>query len=166
MYEINDRVLYGIHGVCRIVGTESRTVDRRKQQFYVLEPVEKPGTRFYVPMDNQAAVAKMRGMLSAAGLQALLHSPEARRDAWIPEEGLRKLRYKELLASGDRAALLSMVLTLRRYRQERLAAGKKFHLSDDNFLHDAEMLLSSEISVVMDIPRSEVPAFVREQMQA
>lgn len=56
VYQVGDQVLYGIHGVCRILELEVRSVDRKKVEYYVLEPLEQPGARFYVPTQNQAAV--------------------------------------------------------------------------------------------------------------
>lgn len=164
MYGIGDQVLYGIHGVCRVVDIADRMVDRQ-QQYYVLEPIEQPNARFYIPTGNQAAVAKLRTILSEAELFDLIRSPQARLDCWIADENQRKQRYRELINSGDRAALLSMVGTLRRHKQAQQAAGRKFHMCDDNFLHDAEKLLCEEVSVVLHMPAEQVPAFLKEQMQ-
>ena len=36
MYQQGDRVVYGIHGVCEIVGTEVRTVDRKTVEYIAL----------------------------------------------------------------------------------------------------------------------------------
>ena len=89
MYQQGDRVLYGIHGVCLILGTELKSVDRKKVEYYVLEPMEQPGTRYYVPTQNQTAVAKLRPVLDAETLQALLRSDAVRKDSWIPDENQR-----------------------------------------------------------------------------
>ena len=61
MYQVGDKVLYGAHGVCCIVGLEKRTIDRRSVPYYALEPIEQPGTRYYVPKENPLAV---RALLS------------------------------------------------------------------------------------------------------
>lgn len=164
MYQKGDRVVYGIHGVCRIVGTEVRTVDRKMVEYFALEPLDQPGARFYVPTQNQAALAKLRPVLDAQSLTALLHSQEARRDSWIADEGQRKLRYRELISSGDRAALLSMVGSLHRHKQAQAAQGRKFHLCDENFLRDAEKLLNSEFSLVLGIEPGKVGEYVKNAL--
>ena len=64
MYQIGDYVVYGIHGVCRIVETEERTVDRKQVSYFVLEPVEQSGARYLIPMHNHAALDKLRPVLS------------------------------------------------------------------------------------------------------
>ena len=62
MYQIGEVVLYGIHGVCRVVDTEERVLDRKKVAYLVLEPLEQNGARFFVPSHNPAAMAKLRFM--------------------------------------------------------------------------------------------------------
>lgn len=59
-----DRVVYGIHGVCRVVDVESRVIDRKTMEYYVLEPAGQEDAKFYVPTRNPAAVAKMRKVLT------------------------------------------------------------------------------------------------------
>ena len=161
MYQQGDRVLYGIHGVCLILGTELKSVDRKKVEYYVLEPMEQPGTRYYVPTQNQTAVAKLRPVLDAETLQALLRSDAVRKDSWIPDENQRKLHYRELINSGDRAALLGMVGTLHRHKQELVVQGRKFHLCDENFLRDTEKLLYAELSLVLGIEPAKVGEYVK-----
>lgn len=166
MFSRGDQVLYGIHGICRILDVEERIVDKKRVEYYVLEPLEQPGSRYYVPTHNQAAVAKLRKMMTSEELDALLCSQDARQDAWIADENQRKQRYRDLINSGDRAALMSMVGTLRRHKEEQAAAGRKFHLCDENFLRDAEKLLSSEFSLVLNIQPGQVGEYIQNKMKA
>lgn len=161
MYQIGDQVLYGIHGVCQIIGTELRSVDRRKVEYFLLEPLAQPGTRFYIPTQNQAALSKLQPILDAQALIALLNSEEACRDSWISDEGRRKLRYRELINGGDRAAIISMVRSLYRHRRAQADLGRKFHLCDENFLRDAEKLLSSEMTLVLGVAPGQVSALLQ-----
>lgn len=165
MYSIGDRVVYGIHGVCRICDTETRTVDKKAVQYFVLEPEEQSGSRFYVPSGNPAALAKLRPLLSKQALLSLLRSPEIRRDCWIEDEGRRKNTYRELIATCDTVALLSVVHTLHMRRKDIAARGRKFHLCDENFLRDAQRVLSAELSAVLEIPVQEIPAYMERVMQ-
>lgn len=163
MYKIGDRVVYGIHGVCAVVDVEMRTVDRKQVEYFALEPLDQPGARFYVPTQNQAALAKLRPVISRPELEALIRSQAARRDNWIADENRRKQYYRELINSGDRAALLSMVGCLYRHKEEQAALGRKFHLCDENFLRDAQKLLNSEFSLVLEIEPGQVGEFLRQQ---
>ena len=97
-YKCEDMVVYGIHGVCRIAGIETRVVDRRSVEYYVLEPVKQSDAKFYVPTQNPAAVAKMRKMLTAREFDKLLKSSEVKADSWIANETMRK--EQELICKG------------------------------------------------------------------
>lgn len=161
MYSIEDLVVYGIHGVCRIADVEEKNIDGKKVSYYVLVPEDQTGAKFYVPIHNAAAVAKLRPLLTKEALEALLRSKEVRQDAWITDESKRKQRYKELIGSGERAAIISMVRALHIQKDQQMAAGRKFHLCDENFLRDAEKLLSSEISRVLNMTPAEAIAHLR-----
>ncbi len=161
MYREGQLVVYSMHGVCKLLTPEIRTVDRRKVEYYVLEPLDQPGTRFYVPSHNEAALSKMSPLMTRQELDALLEAHARQEDAWIEEENRRKQYYRELIGSGDRAALVAMVRSLYHHRSQQQAAGRKFHLCDENFLRDAEKLLSSEFSLILGIPQSEVGAYIQ-----
>lgn len=160
MFQIGDQVVYGIHGVCRILELEERNVDRKKIRYFALEPMDQPGTRYYVPSENPAALAKLRHLISRRELDALLSSKDIRENCWIADENQRKQRYRELIGCGDRAALLQMINSLHQHKTEQTAAGRKFHLCDENFLRDAEKLLSAEFSLVLGIAPNEVENYI------
>ena len=165
MYQVGEQFMYGIHGICRITALEERTVDRRKILYYVLEPKEQAGALYYVPAHNQAAVGKLRKVLSRRELDELPASGEVRQDVWIPDENQRKQVYRELVNGGDRSRLICMIRSLYQHKQAQTAAGRKFHLCDENFLRDAEKLLSSEFAMVLEIPRDQVGTYIRKALQ-
>ena len=111
-------------------------------------------------------MAKLRPVLSAAELDALLSSPEVRENGWISDENQRKQYYREIIGSGDRRALLRMVNTLHAHKLAQQTAGRKVHLCDENFLRDAQRLLSTEFSVVLGVPANEVAEYILAKMNA
>ena len=164
MLQVGTQIVYGIHGVCTILDVETRRVDRKNVEYFVLEPRDQPGTRCYVPTQSQAAISKLRPILSKEELEALLSSEIIQSDIWISDENKRKMKYKELISNCDRAALISMIRLLVDHKQKQLESGKKFHLCDDNFLRDALKLLSSEYSFVFEIPQNEVSRCLLERI--
>lgn len=165
MYQIGDQVVYGMHGVCRVVDEEKRVVDRKTVTYLALEPVGQNGSRFLVPTHNAAAMAKIRNMLTREELDAMLCSDAVRADGWIKEENLRKQTYRELIGSGDRVRLMQMVRTLHIHKTAQAAAGKKVHLCDDNFLRDAEKLLISEASIVLNMDSDQAKQYLRSKLK-
>ncbi len=165
MYHTGDQVLYGVHGVCRGLGTEERFTDRKKASYYVLEPMGQSGARYYVPVANQAAVAKLKRLLSREELDSLLISEAVRQNVWIDDENRRKQYYRELITSGDRAALLAMICSIYRHKRQLADKSKKFHLCDENFLRDAEKLLSAEFSLVLGISMEKIGNYIANRVE-
>ena len=163
MFQTGERVMYGVHGVCDIIGTETQT---QGKIYLILEPVSQPGSRYMVPTANAAAMAKVKKLLTREELETLISSESARRDVWIRDEGQRKLRYREIISSADREALMAMVHSLYRHREEQTNAGRKMHLYDENFLRDAEKLLAGETAIVLNMEPEEAKQYIRRQLKA
>lgn len=166
LFAQGDRVLYGAHGVCDIVDVVVRAVDGKQIEYFVLEPLEQPRARYYVPTQNQAAVAKLRPIITHQELGAILQAVETGRDVWIEDENQRKQYYRELLMSGDRCALVNMVYMLNKRREAQLTSGRKLHLCDASFLKDAQKLLDSEFSLVLNMGPDEVRQYIQNAIEA
>jgi RNA polymerase-interacting CarD/CdnL/TRCF family regulator len=99
-------------------------------------------------------------LLEKQQLLALLRG-DLNEEPWIPNENLRKQYYRQILNSGDVAALIGMLHCLETYKQTQLEAGRRLHICDENFLRDVKKVLSGEISIVLDIPESEIPDYIQ-----
>ena len=165
MYQVGDKVVYGIHGVCNIVDQEERVIDRRRVTYLALEPVGQGGSKYLVPTHNAVAMSKIRHMLSREELETLMDSRTVRSDGWIRDENLRKQTYRELIGSGDREKLMQMVHTLYRHKKQQTEAGKKCHLCDENFLRDAEKLLVSEFAIVLNMEPDQARQYIRSKLK-
>jgi len=153
-----------MHGVCMITDLEQRMVDSKMVTYLVLEPPGQAGSRYMVPSHNAAAMAKIRPMLSRADMEALLASEVIRADGWIPEEAKRKQRYRELISGCDREQLACMICSLYRHQSEQTEAGKRLHMCDENFLRDAEKLLSGEIAAALDVTPADALKYLRKKL--
>jgi CarD family transcriptional regulator len=164
MNGIRDMVLYGAHGVCEVLGVEEKVVNGRQQDYYVLRPVYDNKTTIFLPVNNEKSAKKMRRVLSPNEIYSLIRTMPNENSIWIDNETERKSRYKAILAEGDRAALVRVIKALYFHRQEKMAAGKKMHVSDVQFMRDAEKLLYEEFAHVLNIKREQVLPFIAEQI--
>lgn len=160
MYQIGQKIVYGIHGVCSIVDLEEKKIDKKTICYFVLEPIDQPGSRYYLPSENQAALAKIRPLSTKEELHTLLTSPLAE-NVWIPDENRRKQHYRELVSSVNLKAMIDMIRCLRLHRRQQMEQGRKFHQCDENFLRDAQKILSTEICMVMEIPPDQVEDYLQ-----
>lgn len=164
MYQQGDQVVYGIHGVCRIHEITVQILNRKHVEYYVLVPLNQPDARFFVPTQNQAAAAKMRPLLTKQAISDLFTPDAIDDDCWISDENQRKQYYRELIVSGDCARLIGMIRLLNRHREQQIECGRKFHMSDEAFLRDAEKLLSSEFAFVLGISQDEASNYIQDRL--
>ncbi|MBE6977217.1 MAG: hypothetical protein E7438_01045 [Ruminococcaceae bacterium] len=160
MYQVGQMIVYSSHGVCSIVDLVEKRIDRKNISYYVLEPVDQPGTRYYLPSENPVALAKSRPLCTKNDLLRIVTEPIDEK-RWIAEDNRRRQYYRELVASADMQAMVQMVRCLRLHRQTQLAQGKKFHMSDDNFLRDAKRILTTEFITVLQISGDELEQYLQ-----
>ena len=96
----------------------------------------------------------------------LLASPAVHTSNWIADENKRKQSYRELAGSGCRETLLQTIYSIYAHRTAQKALGKRLHMCDENFLHDAEKMLSSEIEAVLGLSAPEALDYLRTSLSA
>lgn len=165
MYEIGQQVIYGTHGVCTISAIESMRVGNTTSDFYVLQPIGQPDSKYYIPLQNQAALAKVRPLLSRQELLALIHSDAVRQDVWVADENQRKLRFRQILSQGEHSLILSMIYCLHKHKITQQSLGRKLHISDESFLKDAEKLMNAEFSQILGMASSQIGPFILREME-
>lgn len=162
LFSVGQNVAYGIHGVCKIVNIETRKVDKKHIEYFVLEPIRQPGSFYYIPTQNPNALAKLRTLITADQVNDALNADLYN---WIDDENQRKQNYRELITSAGCSQLISVVRVLRKHKRQQMELGKKFHLCDENFLRDAERLISEELSAALDMPIEAIPEYLNQLFQ-
>lgn len=166
MYQVGDLVVYGVHGVCRISAFQERMVDHVKRQYMVLEPTNREGSQYLIPTHNPVAMNKISCLLNKQELETLVTSRKIRTENWIADENKRKQFYRDMSGSGSRESMLQTLYTLYCHRERQHAMGKKLHICDENFLHDAEKVLSGEIEAVLGVSAPEALNYLRKMLVA
>ncbi len=163
-YDVGTTLLYGVHGVCSVVGIEQRKVDRKMVEYYALSPVDQPESRFYIPTGNPGAVAKLHPIMTRPELEALMGAVKGQDHPWIADENRRKQHYRDLMSGLDRQAMFSTVTAILQHKKQQTAAGKKLHLCDENFLRDAQKLIAGEFSLVLGLSKEEVGQYIQKEL--
>ena len=163
MFEIGSYVSYRADGVCKIadIRQESFGVLAEPTLYYVLHPVHDEKSIFFIPVDNQMLVAKMRPLLSAEEIISLIKKVAERPLEWIPEAKPRANFFKGILSEGEREELVYLVRLLKVHTEAMQFRGKKVYATDDATAKRAAQLLFAEFSMVLPIESSnDIPAFI------
>lgn len=165
MFKINDIVVYGQQGVCRIAGIDEKKLDGQTKRYFVLIPVSAKGTTFYVPTWKEQAWSKMRSVMTKQEINELIDGLVGKPSAWIENENERKDTYRRILAAGDQRAVVGMLRSLFARKKEREAEGKRLHLADEYFMKEAEQLLYSEWQYVLELDRMGLMAYILDRVE-
>lgn len=164
MFQIGCKVIYGVHGVCSVSGTESVAAGGKSRLYYVLQPIHQDGSRYLIPTDNSAALHRLIPLISAKEWEELLVSPEVHSGSWISDENQRKQSYKELTAHGSRTELLAALTVLYDHRKVQKEKGRKLHICDDIFLRDTEKMLAEEIADVFGLDIEDAKHYLQNKL--
>ena len=151
MFQVNDVIVYSTQGVCKITGTEEKTVKGKKRMYFVLKPVSDNGPTIFAPTDNELVLKKMRRLLTKDEIHTLIGAMPEENMVWIADENARKDQYKSILEKGNHIELIKMIKAIYAHKKEREAEGKRLHLSDERFFKDAEQILYNEFQYVLDL---------------
>lgn len=160
MFKVNDTIMYGTQGICKIVEIAEKDFMGAKKEYYVLKPINDAGATLFAPKNNAKIEAKMRRILSKEEINELIETMPYEEANWISNENERKEKYKSIIASGDRVELIKMIKALYFHKKEREADGKHLYLSDERFFKEAERILYDEFQYVLKIQRDELMSFI------
>ncbi len=160
MISIGQVVLYGNQGVFEVTGTETQTFSGISTDYYVLRGVIETKRTVYVPATNAQLTEKMKPVLTADEVNALLDTLPNHENLWIENENQRKEAYKEILSSGNRSKMLSLAMTLQEHKNKCQANGKKMHQSDERAFKEAEKLINSEFGYVLGIDQNDIAKYI------
>ena len=166
MFKIGDNVVYGSNGVMTVVDVRDELFGDVPRKYYVLHPYGSiPESLIFVPLDNEKLVSLMSPLLSKEEYLDIFHGakdlPEC---AWGKDGRSRAEIFKGILDSCDRSDIISMIRTIYKKGAVRIEEGKKNYVSDENALHKAERILTTEIAIVFGIEESEVKAMVEKEI--
>jgi CarD family transcriptional regulator len=162
VFSVNDTVMYGNSGVCKIMDIRPEKFGRDTVTYYVLKPVYDRSSTIYCPVGS--GKMKMRKLLSIDEIYELIKIMPDMETEWVENEQLRKEKFNEIVRQGNHEELIRLIKTLHFKRQERLEAGKKFYIADEKIMKEAEKILHGEFAHVLNIQPEEVVPFIMGEL--
>ena len=156
MFRVNDTIMYGTHGICKITDITEKDFMGTKKEYYVLKPMNDVAATLFAPVNNPKIEGKMRRILSEQEIYQLIESMPKEEAVWIDKENERKEQYKRIIAKGNHVELIKMIKALYLHKLKREAEGKHLYLSDERFFKEAERILYDEFQYVLNVKREEL----------
>ncbi len=166
-YQVGEHVVYRASGVCLVeeIRTCRLTPDMPLEDYYILKPLGNPGSTVFVPTNSEQLLSKMREVLSKEDIDGLLRSVKGNEFAWIEDRKERASRFREILSGGDRRELILLIRCILGRMRQLESGRKKLSTSDQDILQAAERAVKEEFSFSLNIPKEEIPAYIRQALR-
>lgn len=166
MFQIGEIVAYGATGVCTIEDIRLMSMSRsgvKKQEYYVLKPMATPTCLTYVPVSSPMT-ERMRRVLSASQIDAMLDAVREQRIDWIEDARQRAEVFGGIVSSGLTERLLLLIGCLYAEKKTCYGQGRRFSAADDRLLCSAERVVSEEFAYSLQIRPNQVTAYIAQRL--
>lgn len=164
MFEKGEYVVYGSKGVCWIQDITNIDIPGadQKRLYYIMHPVQNSEQTVYLPTDSTKAI--IRRVMTREEANQLIQEIPSIEDLEVPNEKQREASYRQALHGCSGRAWVSILKTLNKRKEERLAAGKKVTALDERYLRVTEQELYGELSVALGIEKENMHDYIQEQI--
>ena len=159
MYQVNDVVIYGNQGVCKVTDVGPLDInDNDNKIYYTLNPVYQKGTIIYAPAENPKSV--MRPVLSKDQANSLIKEIPDIETFRVGNDRDRESVYRSAIRTGDPRELVRIIKTVYLRRKDRLASGKKRIIVDEKYFQIAEDQLYQELAYALDQKKESMEEYI------
>lgn len=164
MYNIDDLVVYGVIGVCRVRDITHPSFDEQAENlYYVLEPLYQSGL-IYTPIDNDHVY--IRPILSREEADSLIDQMASMDVEIIKSRSVQQLskHYQDIINSHDILGLVKLKKSIDYKMQVALEKNRKLGDIDKRYIKKIEELLFGELAVALRIERENVQSYIDNRL--
>lgn len=164
MYKIDDLVVYGKMGVCKVkdIASLKNPEACTDRLYYVIQPMND-NCVIYAPVDTKAF---MRPVISAGEANRLINGiQDVRVEAYFNDRAQDLAQhYENVIKSHDCEGLIKLVMSIYNKKMIMEQQNHKFGQIDERYMKQAEELLFSEFAVALGIPKEKVPQYIESKV--
>ena len=166
MYQINDYIVYGKTGACKItdIRTSNNADVNTEQLYYVLQPLHESCVIF-APVNTKTF---MRPIISVDEAERLIDMiPAIHAEAYYNAsiQGLARY-YETVLTEQNCADLIVLSMSIQTKKQMAEQQNRKLGLIDERYMKQTEELLFGELSVTLGIPKDKVQGYIASRVES
>ncbi|MEE0740682.1 MAG: CarD family transcriptional regulator [Emergencia sp.] len=165
MYQINDLVMYGSIGVCKVTDITKPDFAGSDEEklYYVLEPLYQSGV-IYAPVDNTKVF--MRHVISEAEAIELIDTiPEIHTEIYKNASMQQLTKYYQSVIDTHRCLdLLKLTKSIHQKKMDALEHNRHLGQIDKKFMKRAEDLLFGEFAAALSISKEDVGDYIQNRL--
>ena len=165
MYSIGETIIYTTYGLCKVDNIVQKEFNNELHDYYILKPLHDAKASLQVQVNNPITAEKLRSILSADEVLALIKQIPQIEPYWIENENERKRHFSNILRSGTRVEIIGIIRSINEHHQKLKERGKKLHACDEQYYKDAEKIIYDEFAYVLNINKYEVKDYINKELE-
>ena len=163
MFNVDDYIMYGKTGVCKVVDiTNEKFINGEKRKYYILSPIYNNDTVIKIPLDNDKV--PMRKVISKGDMTSLINDIPNMEILWIDDEKKRIAQFETMLKSGQCEELIKLIKSIKFSKKYARSIGKKLEQPDRDIMKEAERLLTEEFAIILNVYPNEASSYILSQI--
>ena len=159
MFNVDDYIMYGKTGVCKVVDiTNEKFINGEKRKYYILSPIYNNDTVIKIPLDNDKV--PMRKVISKCDMTTLINDIPNMEILWIDDEKKRIAQFETMLKSGQCEELIKLIKSIKFSKKYARSIGKKLEQPDRDIMKEAERLLTEEFAIILNVYPNEASSYI------
>lgn len=162
MYDVNDLIMYGGTGVCKISDISNNVFSGSSEDrlYYVLEPLYQSGV-IYAPVDNEKVF--MRPVISEDEAKDLIDTiPQIHTEVYKSSSIQQLTKYYQSVIDTHKCIdLLKLTKSIYAKKTAALKQNRNLGQIDKKFMKKAEELLFGEFAAALQISKDDVEEFIQ-----
>lgn len=154
MFEIGDKVIYGVVGVCEIEDIAKPPIKGIEGDYYFLQPVYDSKGIIYSPVKSNKVL--IREIMTVKEAEKLIERARNCKKDYILNEKVTPNQYDEMIKSQNIFELMHLIRCLYNIKNERAKDLRKMKSADSRMLLAARKLLYGEMAVSLNRDIEEV----------
>ena len=161
MFKINDYVIYGSNGVCRVENIEKVSLRNKELEYYILSPIFNIKMTIKIPVNNVSTA--IRELMSKNQISDLIKNIQKNETFEFEDTRRRSEEYKSIIKTGNTEDIIKVINSIKMEKGEKESLGKKLNKTDEDTMDIAIKKLYQEISIVLGINVEEVGAYIKKE---
>lgn len=163
MFSVGSILMHPSAGVCLLDDIREENFSGESKEYYVMHPVEKPDrSTVYVPVDSEKL--RLRQLLNKEQIIEVLKKSVDEEIEWIDNNNVRKTTYSAILHGDDMVKLVALVTRMYKQKEKVEELGKKFPVTDERLLHDAQKRIDQEFAYSLDITMDDISVYITDHL--
>ena len=163
--KINDKLIYGLEGPCKVTDTTKREFQGKNQKYLVLTPIFNEKVNIFVPLFNEELFNRMRPIVSKKVIMSNIVDIPTRECKWPENDEERKTFILDTIINGKARDIVRLIKTLYLQEEKQRKSLKKLHLADERNFKELEKVLFGIFAASFNITPEEVPAKIKELLK-